>query len=106
MVSNTTMCLTLRKKVQNHWIVLIIYIKQVIKCHLGKARSFSIVNFSPEGEIPYGEKIEEKFVVIFLFWKKLHYLNLLAILFEVPDEIFDIIMLLAVFYTENYANGV
>ena len=73
---------------------------------MGKTRSIRIVNFSPEVEVLYRKKIEEEFIVIFLFWKELHYLDLLTILFEVPYEIFDIIMLLPVFHAENYANGV
>ncbi len=83
-----------------------INIKQIVERCLAEAVRFWIVDLAPEIQVIDCKEIKKEFVVVFHFWQELQDFYLLAILFEMFDKLFDIIVFLPVFHAENDTKGV
>jgi len=86
--------------------MIIVNVKQIVKRSLAKLLCLGVGDNPPKIEVRQGKEVEEKLEILFLLRQKFQYPYLFAILFKVLDKLLDIIVLLSILDTENYADRI
>ena len=92
-------------QVQDKFVWRGIEIQQEIKRGVGKIDGASSSDVPPEGDLPVGKKIEQKFVVLLVGRKISEGLYFFTVALKLADEVFHLVVLLPVLHRKDYTNG-
>ena len=88
------------KQIKDQGVWTTVNIEHVIEWAIYETIGLNRIDFSPKGEILDGKKVEQKLIVLLFCGQELQHSHFFLILLQVLDEVFDGIVLGAIFHAE------